>query len=296
MNLPFFGETPVFLPKDQAGDGLLPWVIGVMLFLTGLATAMGLALGQGLDRWSEGLATTLTVQIVDADAAVRARQTEDALKMLRATPGVTKAEVMADADVMALISPWLGDLPIDAGLPVPTLIHVELDKAGAVNTAGLAERLRATAKGARLDDHQAWMASILELVTALRLLLVGIVVLIVLSTVAIVIFGCRAGLATHRDSIEIMHMMGAEDSMIASAFDRRYLLHGLVGGLGGIIMAILVILALLHLAEEMGQGLLTASLPGSGVLWWLLLLPVIAGAVTMGTARITVRRALLELV
>lgn len=290
-----WGRTLQFLPTQQQREGLLPWVIGVMLYMTTLATASGLALGKGLDRWSAGLSTNLTVQIVVAEEDERARQTDDVLRLLRATPGISSAEVIAESDVLALLSPWLGDVPFDAGLPLPTLIDVALDAPEAVHIDGLKSRLTAAASGAQLDDHQAWMTQVLKLASAIQLVLVGIILMVILSTVAIVIFGCRAGLATHRESIEIMHLMGAEDSMISRAFDERYMGHGLKGGIVGVLLAAGTLYLIVELAEEMGQGLITATLPEGGSMAWLALLPILSALITMLTARITVRSALAKM-
>ncbi|NVJ97755.1 MAG: hypothetical protein HWE25_06360 [Alphaproteobacteria bacterium] len=290
-----WGRTLQFLPKQHQREGLLPWVIGVMLFLCTLALASGLALGRGIDRWSEGLSSNLTVQIVAEDEVERQTQTEKALTLLRATPGVTSAYVLAEADVLDLLSPWLGDVPFDAGLPLPTLIDVTISGPEAVHIEGLKTRLVAAAPAAQLDDHQAWMTQVLNLAATVQLILIGIVLMVVLSTVAIVIFGCRAGLATHRESIEIMHLMGAEDSMISRAFDERYLAHGLKGGIVGVMLAAGTLYLIGHLAEEMGQGLITATLPEANSLLWLSLLPLFSAIITMVTARITVRRALSQL-
>jgi cell division transport system permease protein len=290
-----WGRTLQFLPTQKQREGLLPWVIGVMLFLCTLALVSGLALGKGLERWSAGLSTNITVQIVVEDEKVRAAQTEAALTLLNATPGVAEAGVLAKADVLELLSPWLGDIPFDAGLPLPTLIDIKLTEPGAVHMDGLRERLLTAAPGAQLDDHQAWMSRVLDLASVVQMVLIGIVAMVVLSTVAIVIFGCRAGLATHRESIEIMHLMGAEDAMISRAFDERYLAHGLKGGILGVLLAGGTLYLVAELAREMGQGLITATLPQSGSLLWLALLPVFSAVITMLTARITVRRALLEL-
>lgn len=290
-----WGRTLQFLPEQNLREGLLPWVIGVMLFLCTLSLTGAMAIGSGLERWSASLASNLTVQIAVQDAGERKAQTDAALRLLEATPGVKDATVLADAEIMALLSPWLGDMPIGANLPIPTLIEVELEADSTLNPQALSERLRATAPGAQLDDHQAWMSQILDMAVVIQLLLGCVVVMVVLSTIAIVIFGCRAGLATHRDSIEIMHFMGAEDSTISTAFDVRYLSHGLKGGLLGVLFAAGALWLLSTMAERMGQGLISASLPVADNLWWLALLPVAAAAITMLTARVTVRKALLEM-
>lgn len=291
-----FGEQIEFLPSRREGDGLLPWVIGVMLFLTSLAVSFGFAIGTGLRDWSEDLSSTLSVQIVAENEADRARQRSAAVRLLEATPGVKSVTVIAEAEVLALISPFLGDIPIDSGLPVPTLLDVTLTRPDAVNFAGLAERLKAAAPGAALDDHKAWLRQILAFAAVVQSVLAGIVVMVAASTVAIVIFGCRAGLATHRDSIDIMHLMGAEDSLIARTFERRFLVHGIFGGAGGVIMAVLILAVLIGLASDIGQGLISATVPDLTVLIWLSLLPLMAGLLTMITAKITVMRALKAMV
>jgi len=290
-----WGRTLQFLPEKNLREGLLPWVIGVMLFLCTLSLAGALAIGTGIENWSAGLTSNFSVQVVVKNLEERTKQTTAVLRLLKATPGIEDAKVLADAEIMALLAPWLGDMPLGAELPIPTLIEVRLSSTATVDTAALSERLIATAPGAQLDDHQIWMGQILELATVVQLLLAGVVVMVVLSTIAIVIFGCRAGLATHQESIEIMHLMGAEDKTISRAFDARYLAHGLKGGIFGVFLAAGVLWLLTNLAENMGQGLIQAGIPEASALLWLALLPLTASILTMLTARITVRKALLEL-
>ncbi len=285
-----------FLSADKQSDALLPWVISVMLFLSALALSFALGVNRGLDSWSKGLTSTLTIQVVHSDTIERNRQAEATIKMVRATPGVTSANIMADQYVVSLLSPWLGNMPIGSGLPLPSLIDVTLDDSGDFNLDSLKSRLNVAAPDAALDDHQAWMRQILDLAGILEVLLIAIVVMITLCTITIVIFGCRAGLAAHQDTIEIMHLMGAEDTTIASAFDRRYLQHGLKGGAFGVCIASVVLYGVAYMAARMGQGLLNAALPDLNTVWWVLLLPILSGLLAMITARITIRRALTDMV
>lgn len=290
-----WGRTLQFLPKSKDREGLLPWVIGVMLFLCALSITSAVAIGAGIDRWSRDLASNVTVQVIVADADERVRQTDAALTLLRATPGVANATLLASADVMALVSPWLGDMPIDASLPLPNLIDVALDGSIQMDMEALSERLQATAPDARLDDHQAWLTQILDLASVLQLVLSAVVAMVILSTIAIVIFGCRAGLATHAEPIAIMHLMGAEDSVICRAFDLRYLAHGIKGGVFGIVFAAITLWTVSSMASELGEGLVSSLSPESGLSLWLLVLPLVAAILTMTTARLTVRNALREM-
>lgn len=290
-----WGRTLQFLPKAKDREGLLPWVIGVMLYLCALAISAAVAVGSGVEDWSRSLSSNMTVQIIVADEDERNQQTQAALRLLRATPGIASADVLASSEVMDLISPWLGDIPMDAGLPIPDLIAVKLRDGADINTVGLAERLVQTAPGAALDTHQDWLQQIIDLATILQVVMFAVVLMVVLSTVAIVIFGCRAGLATHAESIEIMHLMGAEDKTISSAFDLKYLVHGLKGGFFGILLAGLTLWLIGNIADDLSEGLVSAAVPATRDVLWLFVLPMFAALLTMATARITVRKALRDM-
>lgn len=290
-----WGRTLQFLPKAKDREGLLPWVIGVMLFLCTLAVACAFAVNSGVKQWSSGLQSNITVQIIVADETLRRTQTDAAVRMLNATPGIISADVLATSEVMSLVTPWLGELPLDAGLPVPNLIDVTLDPSANINLQALGERLRATADGAVIDDHQAWLEQILDLAAMIQIIMTAVVFMVVLSTIAIVIFGCRAGLATHAESIEIMHLMGAEDRVICRAFDMKYLIHGIKGGMLGVIFAGLTLWLTSRIAADIGEGLVSSVLPSNGNNLWLLLLPIAAAMLTMITARLTVNRALQDM-
>ena len=290
-----FGPKIPFLPDGKQGDGLLPWVIAVMLFLTTLALVSAVTLGNGLDSWSRGLTTSLSVQVIGADTKDRTLKINQALKMLRATPGIAFAGNVTDAEVMELLSPWLGELPNNSGLPIPSLIEIRLISPNSVNIPALKQRLSTISPDIRLDDHQAWMIQIFKLATSIRWVLAIVVFMITLSTISIVIFGCRAGLATHEESIKIMHMLGAEDNVIAKAFDERYMIHGLKGGAIGTLIAAITMYMLSNIVEDLGAGLISAIIPQTTSLWWLLILPVLTCMMTMFTARFTTKRALLKL-
>src|SRR5690606_21924199 len=139
---------------DRASGNLLPWVIAVMVYLSALALAGALAIHGSIADWAGDLTHRLTVQIVTGDAAARERQTHAAVEFLRKTPGIAAANVVDEQGVRGLLEPWLGSGNLDAVLPVPALIDVELARDGDLNTASLASRLRSVAPDASLDDHE----------------------------------------------------------------------------------------------------------------------------------------------
>ena len=285
-----------FLPQGQQGHALLPWVIGVMIYLTALALFTGVSIHSGLNKWSAGLNARISVQITAANADERGEETANALDVLNKTPGIKNATLIADQDVMALITPWLGDIQDISGLPIPSLIDVELENANSLDIEALKVRLKNVAPHARLDDHQGWMGEVLILATTLRTIAMLLMAMVMLCTIAIVVFGCRAGLATHKKGIKLMHLMGAEDKVIAREFDRSYLIYGLKGSVGGTALAVITLFALARLMENVGEGLLTNISPDQNLVLALMVLPVFGTLLTLWTARITVRRALKVLV
>src|SRR3546814_15653828 len=71
----------------------------------------------------------------------------------------------------------------------------------------------------------------------------SIVLLVALAMVGTVVLATRAALNTHRETIEVMHLMGATDGQISRLFERRSPFDGLLGGLLVLAAAFLVLAA-----------------------------------------------------
>jgi cell division transport system permease protein len=208
--------------------------------------------------------------------------------------GVVEARRLNDEELGSLLDPWLGAGSVTADLPVPALIDVKLESED-TDVEALTAAVKAVAPSAVVDTHQQWLGQLATLTRSINWTANLIVLLVALATVALVAFGTRAGLAAHKSTIEILHLMGAEDGMIASEFQRRFLWHGFIGGLAGLALALITIFLLGWLAQRAGQGLIS-SVTLSWQAWFaLLLLPPLAAGLTMITARMTVVRSLKEI-
>ena len=272
------------LDADRSGR-FLPWALAVMVFLAALALAGALALDGTIEGWRRGVSSKLTVQIADRPGQPMAPRMAKALQVLREIPGVQAAEPMPRAAVEALLKPWLGADALQGDLPLPGLIDVTLAENAPVSAAALDARLQAAVPGAHLDDPKPWLDRLIQLGRLLQSLGGGIVVLVGLAAAAMVIFATRAGLAARRDTIELLHLIGAEDGYIAREFQRHVARQALRGGIVGATLAILTLLAIQLLASRVGTGLL----PGLALAWWhwlaLLVLPAAATALAIVTAR-----------
>ncbi len=273
----------------DASARFLPWALAVMVFLAALALAGALALDGTVSSWRQGVSSRLTVQLADRPGGTAmAQRVEAALAALRATPGVRRAEALGRSDVEALLRPWLGEAAAGAGLPLPGVIDVELDPNASLSVSALAAQLERAAPGARLDDPKPWLDQLVRLARLLQGLGLSIVLLVGLAMAAMVIFATRAGLAARRGTIELLHLIGAEDAYVARQFQRHVSRLAFLGGSGGWLAAAVILLLIQVLAANVGSGLL----PGFSLAWWhwflLLLLPLSAQVLAVITARLTV--------
>jgi cell division transport system permease protein len=280
------------IPFDRDGSGrFLPWLVALMVYLAALALSGALVLERTLESWDRGLAGTLTVELPPApsggDGGLAA-----ALKDLTATEGVLAARPLSRAEMTALLAPWLGaSVPDD--LALPQLIDVRIDPQHLDETA-LAARLAKDASGAVIDDQRRWLDRLAGLVRAAEGVAGAIVLLIGAASVLTVIFTTRAGLAVHRDVIELLHLMGARDGYIARQFQRQAMRLGLRGGAAGIALALATLIALAQAGAALGAA--GPALPSLALrplqLAAMALLPLAAACLAMLAARLTVMRAL----
>jgi cell division transport system permease protein len=277
-----------FLPDGKGSGGVLPWVIAVMVYLSALAIAGGLSLRGAAGSWTADLSRTVTILVPTSDPDLRAKQVAQISQTLSALPGVERADAISAAEQARLLEPWLGEGNVSQDLPIPAMIDVVLAGEDAPATADLEALVSRFAPDGRVDDHQQWLGQIFALTRTIEIIALAIVALVALATMAIVAFGTRAGLSTHRATIEVLHMMGAGDSLIAAV----------LGGVIGLIAAMLTLAALGWFIAQLGQGLIGSTIlfSLSSVWVWLTLLalPLLAGVLTMLTARWTVKRALEE--
>jgi len=280
------------LLDDRRGTRVMLWVMAIMLFLTVLAAALGLAtLGAAavLDRQ---LAGRLTVQIVAPADHVRTRETNAVLAALRRLPEVRRAVAVDRARLAEMLRPWLGADGADPDLPIPAMIDVDLTRASLPAASRVARAVRAAAPSARIDRQESWMTPVRNVMAMLTGLAGALVLLMAAATAAVVILAARAGLDTHRDTIAVLHMLGSTDVQLARLFQRRIALDTLVGGILGMAVALGAVMLVGEQLDALGSDLIAGLTLGSGD--WVLLagLPLAFAVLATLSARVAVLAAL----
>jgi len=287
-----------FLPgeKEHEATKLLPWVMAVMVYLSALSLIGGLVLQKGFKDWAGSLNNRITIQITENDPARKENITAEVIEILTPMPGILTITRLDNSQINELLEPWLGVGNVTSDLPVPVMIDVEIDQTLALDLRAIQSSLHQISANIHLDDHQQWLGNFMKLMAMIEYTALGILILVVLATICIVIFGTKAGMAEHRDTIRIMHLMGAHDQMIAGAYQSRFMGYGFKGGLIGLVLALLTIFGLTNLLQDVARDLV--EIPQTPLLEMslLLLIPFLAAFITMITARITVMKELRRMV
>ncbi len=292
--------------RSALGGLMLPVLVAAMAFLAALALAGALAAAALSHRWQDGAASTLTVQVPRPDAPLPRLQDgpeetrlDRVMARLHASSAVASARALSEEELTALLRPWLGAMgePGAAGLalPLPAVVEVHLvpsppDPEHALDD--LSAGLEAAAPGTVTESHGVWLERLSGLARSLQACAWLVLALVVGVAACVVTIATRAGLSARRDSIEIVHGLGATDGRIAAAFSFRAMRLAGLGGLGGTLLALPVLIGIAVLVRPF-TGEVAGGLPDSvpGALW--LCLPALpVGSALLGwlTAQGTVRR------
>ncbi|WP_330084777.1 ABC transporter permease [Methylocystis iwaonis] len=221
------------VPTDSVAGRSLVIVIAIMTFLAALAAGAALLVSQASVEWRAEASSEASVQVrptpgrdIDADLATAA-------ELLRKTPGVREAQVYTKAESESLLSPWLGEGLDLSELPTPRMIVVKLDPKERPDLLVLRAELTEAVPNAVLDDHRLFLERLGDMARAAVAVSTMIFVLILGAMGIAVASATRAAVATNREIVEVLHIVGAADTFIAREFQRRFLALGFRGALIG---------------------------------------------------------------
>lgn len=290
---PFGGERAAALVPHSRLAGPMPWVIAIMVALTVIAAAGGLALSNLAREARAELSGGATVQIVVAEPRERERQAQAAERLLGEHPAVAGLRRVPEAELDRLLEPWLGVGDDLGSVPIPALIDVRLrGEADRATLTAVQQALLESAPGARVDAQSGWLGPVFSAIAALQWLALALVVVLAATSAAAVWLAARTALGTNRETIEIVHLLGGTDSQIAGIFQRSVGFDATLGGAVGLALGLAAVLTLGQRFAALGAGLMAGT--GLDRLDWIMLalVPLAAVAIAMLTARWTVLSAL----
>ncbi|MEE9328992.1 MAG: hypothetical protein V3V30_02575 [Parvularculaceae bacterium] len=276
------------IPEAGAAGAPLTAVIAVICFLASIALSGFFLVNRAADSWTNDLKGALTIQVTGATPAAIDLETEKVLTVVAGRSGIVSAHALSQKERAKLLKPWLGTGLSDE-IPVPGIISVALNTDQSFDIDLLRDELAVIAPNATVDAHDAWNQALASSAMMLKLLAFIIFLLVMAAACAIIIFAAKAGLAANRQTITLLHLVGATDAFIAQEVQRRFLILGLRGAMIGVSVAA-AILFLISFGAKGGAatGYFTPALKAD--IWsysWLLIVPLLTCLVSATTARIT---------
>jgi cell division transport system permease protein len=133
---------------------------------------------------------------------------------------------------------------------------------------------------------------VFDALASLQWLALGLVVLLAGTSAAAVWLAARSALGSNRETIEVIHLLGATDGQIARLFERSIGLDAAIGGLAGLTLGAGALWLLGGQFARLGSGMVAGG--ALGPIDWVLLaaVPVAGVVLAMLTARLTVLGAL----
>ena len=139
-----------------------------MVFLGTLMFAAALVVSDAVDIWDNSLTGRITIQVPEREASGDAIPQLTAV--LQSIKVITAVRIVPDAEARALLIPWLGENVVESGLPVPSLIDVEISAGSRIDPILLKARLAEITPNVEVDDHRAWLSALIDLAQAAKIL------------------------------------------------------------------------------------------------------------------------------
>lgn len=270
------------LHRALPGEFLIP-LVAAMTFLAALSIAGAYASQQLAQRWSAGAASTVILQIPmpndpspsnDKIASTLANQTKIQLvtALLSTSKELDSFHQMTDKEIDELLAPWLHESVQAFALPIPAVIELHLK-----NNPPLSETMRKSLRqivpDISIEQSNFWNQRLNALANSLQTSAFLALAIVISVAAAVIALATRTGLMQCRQTIEILHNLGASDFYIAFRFAKRSAYLACIGGAIGSVFSIPLLLFLTYLCLPFSSDPNWQSLSNASWFYFLITTP-----------------------
>ncbi len=293
-------NAPIVPPGSVTGRSLT-LVITIMAFLASLTAGGVYLVFSAASVWTNNISSEITVQVQSRGNDTGDAKIQEIVKFLYDQNGIKQVLPYTREQSLKLVEPWIGKSEVLRSFAIPRLIAIEIDRDNPPEIPTLKKVLESKYPGAQLDDHGLWRGEIHRLTRFLELAGIGMLALMAAATAAVIIAAATSALASNREIVSVLNLVGAEEKFIANQFEMHFLWVGIKAGVAGAGMAALSFLALPRITESMGSSAAAEAeirrLAGAGTLDWggyavLVIVIVAVSVICKMTSRYGVRRIL----
>lgn len=280
---------------QDVGSNYVCWIVGLMAFLLSLVFVGSISMSSSLNQWNLGSAGRLTIElplhnVQNPDALIR-----EVIATLQKMPGVAQINPVDNQEIVKLIQPWVGQVNLLQDLTLPALIDVDMKPEGNISVSDIVSLLKQLSPGVRIEEHSHWQYMLEKLRLSLEImgyLFISLIAVTVMVTITLI---TRSSLATHSSIIDVLRLVGANNSYIARKFQTRAFWLAIKGGTWGVIIALPTIFLLNWLSLQLGVSEALKPTLNASVLLAILCLPLIMGCISLVAARFSVLRTLSQI-
>lgn len=271
--------------RDDA-NRYLPYFIALMIFLAAFFLAGGITVGELLDNKKQDFSEWLTIQVPQE---MKNKSQEELTSKLNQDDNISELKILDKGHVSALIAPWFGnDSSLVEALDVPSVIEVKLKNRDLELIEALSTELKEAFPEIHIDNHEQWLDHYLNFIRILEIGAYLLALLVAIATTVIIIFTSKTALKLHKNAIQLLHSVGAEDDYIARQFQFNSFLLGMRGGLIGVAVAAALFFVVGLSVNELNSALLPEfPITIKHLIVWFML-PPLTGLLALYVARKTV--------
>lgn len=292
MSLPQQLFTPSF--RHQKLNLFFAFIVGIMVYVATFAAAAEASLSAITFTWNQGMENHLTVEVPamdDESSSSQSDRVKQVTSILRAIPGLGQIKRLPEDESIKLLKPWIGEEALK-NLPLPTLLDVVRDENSTLTASDIEERLKNTISDVKVDDHAAWLQDLAHLVRGLAIMGALMILLTAVTLIIAVSLMCRAIMATERETIVLLHIMGAEDADIARHFEQQARRLSWPSSFAGFALAIASAALLIFFLRHFADPTALAPLQWIGLGAMVLLVPFVAVGIASFSARLAALKLL----
>ena len=210
--------------KLAGSNFFLGWIMSSMIYLALLAVLFSTVSTLSFDKWRSATRDLVTIhvpnptEITDSDDGVT--RLDETLKILRAFPDIESFTVLEKNDIERLINP-LVDKDILKNILLPALIEIRLKRNNSL--PDLNNALKNLSTDIFIESHAELFLPDAKAFSGAKKLFSVIVGLTLFVAMISIIFAVHAGLAINRETIQVMHLIGAKNGFIARTFQKHVL-------------------------------------------------------------------------
>lgn len=271
------------------------WIVGLMVFLLSMVFVGSFSVSSSLSQWNLGSASRLTIEVPLHSVENPNILIENILATLQKVPGVARIKLVDNQEVLKLLQPWVGQVNLLQDLTLPALIDVDMKPEASANVTEITSVLQTFSPGIRIEEHSQWQHMLEKLRLSLEVmgyLFISLIAATVMITITLI---TRSSLATHASIIDVLRLVGANNSYIAHKFQQRAFWLALKGGMWGVIIALPTIYGLNWLSDHLGVSEALKPTLSISLLLAILSLPLVVGGISLIAARLSVLRTLSRL-